>query len=122
VFLSLHPLELIKYFELSQDKIVLKERAKSYNSLSWIYLLEKNYKNAEIYAQKGVDIETDLFDINLAHAYLLQGKEKKALKIYLKYKNSIYIEEILKDFKKLRKKNISNDFFIEIEEVLMKGL
>ncbi|HFU76697.1 MAG TPA: serine protease [Arcobacter sp.] len=107
---------LILLFKNNKDKEIIKYIAMSYGQLAWLYILKKNYKKSLILSKKGGLLKKNYYwiDINLAHAYLLLNQNiNLAKKIYLKYAD--HEEDILNDFKNMKKYNIETLYFKEIK-------
>lgn len=73
--------------------------ARGYSNLSYHYLLIKDFKKAEQYAEKGLKIDgtANYIYTNLALAILMQGRIEEAESIYMKYKNELkdfFVEDI----------------------------
>ena len=114
-------LDLIKFFKNKSDTRILKQVAKTYHALAWFQLIDKSYSKSLELAKKGVTLapnELPLY-VNLAHAYLLRddGKEINiARKIYLKLRFKRQV--IKKDFILFRSKNMTSQYFEDIENML----
>ncbi|MEA2041034.1 MAG: tetratricopeptide repeat protein [Bacteroidota bacterium] len=64
----------------------------AYGNLSWYYLFEKQFAEAETSARKALEYDKtqEWVKTNLAHALLFQGKDEAAEKIYKEMKNKPY--------------------------------
>lgn len=85
----------------------LKSKTKNYGSLSWYYLLAKQYDKTLEYASKAIAHNQAYAYSNQGHVYLLKGDIKKAYKAYKNYftykKNVFALYGIRNDFNMLKK-------------------
>jgi CHAT domain-containing protein/Flp pilus assembly protein TadD len=88
--------------------------ARKYGSLSWYYLLIKDYRQAEQAVRKGLDINGKEVWIktNLAHALLFQRKTQEAEEIYnelaqtIYHNNETYVSTLLEDLELFEKAKV----------------
>ena len=88
------------------------------SNLSWYYVLNNDYKNAEQAAKKALDFKVskiEWVETNLALAYLLQNNWKACVEIYDRRSNENYFTEnakwrtiFLQDLDTLKKKGIKH--------------
>lgn len=69
------------------DITLLRKAAEDYGNLSWQYLFNRQYAEAQHAAQKALELDDSQHWVmtNLGHAYLLRGDLKKAKKVYREY-------------------------------------
>lgn len=84
-----------KYYQLlntqPQDEQSKKKLAQSYSDYSWYLIMNRKFKAAVSYAQKGLVLDTAQFSCkrNLLLAYLMSGETEKAKQIYLQQKDKM---------------------------------
>lgn len=108
----------------TQNNSAYEEITENLGSLSWNYLLTKQYDKA--YESAAEALKTDPSKIwvktNLAHALLLSGKKERAETIYLVNANQILNQDrsfgtaVIDDFKRLKEHGISHPYMKSIEE------
>jgi tetratricopeptide (TPR) repeat protein len=101
-----------------------------YGNLSWYYLFERQFVQAEKAARKALELDStqQWVNTNLAHALLFQGKFDEAKKIYLSMKDKVYEEDetkkykdiFLADLKELEEAGITNKDVEKIRKLLEK--
>jgi len=83
---------LLKYKEIINYETAL---ARNYNSLSWYYLLTKEFGKAEQFARSALKLNSASLAItNLAHALLFQNRFSEAEKIYKELSQTIYRNDV----------------------------
>ncbi len=103
-----------------------KATALDYNAIGSNYLLTKQYGKALKYLQDGEKIDPTelLLQLNLAHAYLLNGNYKDAKTIYKKYQNQnvtdvlSWSQKTEQDFKAFQKVGIQNEDFERVLKMI----
>ena len=111
-------IRLEKYLlEVSPNEDIDQSLGSHYNSLAWYQLLTGEFKLAEESVILGLKIDPDnlYFHSNLPAAFLLQGKYKKARKLYKKWKDKpfdpdagypTFKDAFLDDFKTFKKEEV----------------
>jgi tetratricopeptide (TPR) repeat protein len=76
-----------KALRLLKRELENKPTRSGYISAAWYALIVAKFQDAEKYARKGLELYPTCysFHINLAHAYLLQGKKTEAFEQYYKF-------------------------------------
>jgi len=99
--------------EIIRAKIYLPRLANSYGSLSWNYLLMKDYAQSEQSARQALKLDNTQTWVktNLAHALLFQNRFSEAEKIYKELSktprdNEPYTQVLLEDLDKLEKAGV----------------
>ena len=103
-----------------------KAEALDYNTLGYYYLISKQYGKALKTLQEGEKLDTTelLIQLNLAHAYLLNGNYKSAKAIHKTYSNQnvtdslSWMQKTKLDFDAFQKAGIQHEDF----DVIMKFL
>lgn len=69
------------------DMSLLPKAASDFGNLSWQYLFNKQYAEAETAALKALELDASQHwaKTNLGHSFLLRGDLKKAKKVYREY-------------------------------------
>jgi tetratricopeptide (TPR) repeat protein len=103
------------------------ELAQSYNWLAWAALYAREFAEAEKYSLLGLaaDNTQEWMNVNLATAYLLQGKYAQAEAIYQQWKDkpydkTTYKEEFLRYLKDLEAEGITHPDVIKAKNLLNK--
>ena len=95
-----------------------------YNNLAWYHLHDKNFPLADEFARKAIARSHDsIFQANLAHALLFQGKYAEAEKIHVQHKGTkvdgqTWEHWVAEDFRKLRKAGIVHPDMKMVESLL----
>ena len=97
-----------------------------YNTLGYYYLLTKQYGKALKVLKEGEQLDATelLIQLNLAHAYLLNGNYKSAKSIHKTYLNQnvndslSWVQKTKLDFEAFQKAGIQNDDFNAILKIL----
>jgi tetratricopeptide (TPR) repeat protein len=103
-----------------------KAEALDYNTLGYYYLITKQFRKALKTLQEGEKLDTTelLIQLNLAHAYLLNGNYKSAKAIHKTYSNQnvtdslSWMQKTKLDFDAFQKAGIQHEDF----DVIMKFL
>jgi tetratricopeptide (TPR) repeat protein len=93
--------------------------ARSYVNLSYLYLLQHNFSNAETYSREALRLFDDhgIYS-NLAAAILLQGRFAEAKEIYMQYKDEIG-NVFLSDLRDLKDNNAIPEHIIgDVEKII----
>ena len=102
---------------LLQNKAIFeksKNLSSFYGHLSWYYIFEKDFKNAEEAANMGLSIDNSQtwININLAHALMLQGQSESVNKLYHSLSTTPF----------LKRQSHSNNIFEQLTEIKNAGL
>ncbi len=96
-------------------------------TIAWHLVLRRKFQESEKFALRGLEIDSsqEWIKINLAHAYLFQGKMKDAEGLYIVLKDKrqggrIFKDEVLKDFQELEKAGLSSTGMARIKELIGK--
>jgi len=97
-----------------------------YNAIGNSYLMTKQYGKALKYLQDGEKLDNTelLVQLNLAHAYLLNGNYKEAKKIYKKYQNQnvtdslSWTQKTEQDIEAFKKIGINNEDFERVLKLI----
>lgn len=105
------------------------QRANAWGGLSYHYLFERQFEKAISSAQESMHLNPELKIVltNLAHAYLLSGREEAARRLYrenqpLSFADKSWAYWILKDFEELKSRGISHPAMAEIEVEMRDAL
>ena len=103
-----------------------KAKVTDYNTLGYYYLITKQYSKALKVLQEGEKLDTTelLIQLNLAHAYLLNGNYKSAKAIHKTYSNQnvtdslSWIQKTKLDFEAFQKAGIQDENFNVVLKIL----
>lgn len=103
-----------------------KAKVTDYNTLGYYYLITKQYSKALKVLQEGekLDVTELLIQLNLAHAYLLNGNYKSAKTIHKTYFNQNvtdslgWTQKTKLDFDAFQKAGIQNEYFDAVLKIL----
>lgn len=102
-----------------------KELGDSYGDLSYLQILNELPNEAVVSAQKAIDINStsNLFIVNLAHAYLFSNNYEEAFQLYSQHKYDqvtdqvIFADFVLQDFDYFKELNITHPDMDKIIEL-----
>lgn len=91
-----------------------------YGKLSWLYLFENKFEEAESAAFTALEYDKSQgwVKTNLAHSLLFRGKYQEAKEIYLELKGQNFTETLLKDLTELEEAGLSHKDMEKIRELL----
>jgi tetratricopeptide (TPR) repeat protein len=103
-----------------------KAKVTDYNTLGYYYLITKQYSKALKVLQEGEKLDATelLIQLNLAHAYLLNGNYKSAKAIHKTYSNQnvtdslSWIQKTKLDFEAFQKAGIQDENFNVVLKIL----
>ncbi|WP_078410206.1 protein kinase domain-containing protein [Priestia abyssalis] len=106
-----------------------KELASAYETLSYLQIFNQSPKEAIASAEKGLGIDPNQvwLQLDLAHAYLLNGDYEIAADLYMNYKDTAvdngktFKDYVLDDFKRLKEAGITHPDMEKIEALLTGG-
>jgi len=116
------------FAKLPDNETVKTEVSNVYGSLSWFYLIAKEYKESIKAAQRGLEIDSSQTWIktNLALGYVLNNDWKEAEKIYSAYKGKKYEaddsktwnEIFLKDIEDMEAEGVKHKDFEKVRQLM----
>ena len=117
-------------YELATTKLqnLIKKnnaRAIDFNNLGFCYLMTKQYQKASIFIKKAIEADNSelLFQLNLAHVFMLLNDTKSSKKIHEKYNiqninsNQSWVEKTKSDFDLFQKSGLPINNFNKILRV-----